>query len=567
MTTVPVIFVWPTSGPKTVAVRGTWEGAQDITLEKQESGAFVAETQLTPGHAYFFSYIVDGEKTYREDLPWSTSGAEKLNILSSIVDPGVTYGTTDGGYEPKSKATAPVSKSVPSAVATENTAVSTEADKTQDSGIVASIAGAAAAGASYVGATVASVTGYGESNEKTTAESNIPTTSTGATSIPQTDAPRSAVNSTIYTTGTPSVLESRNGQVITESIPIGHSRIDDIDAPLRPAPAISTDYTALLRQSGSVETTSTYLQPITATKETAPSVSLPAAGAAAGGAAGVAAGSYAGYATQSTSGGYPTSQAAETVDEETHEPWSVEWPESASKSQAQLKAPEALSKREESSFGNAPWSVKDGKAAPVAGAAAPAAKTEAATTGAAAGTAASTTATTGTATGATTGATTGTTTGATTGSGTGAAAAGAAGAGAAGAAAGAGAGAAASGTGNAKDAVDGGKTAATGVTDDAKKTATGAVGDSKNAGTTAVTGAKDTATGGADKATTTATGAATNAKSTATGAATNAKNTATGTASNAKNTATGAASNAKGKAEGAPKKLGFFGKIKKAFKK
>lgn len=45
MTTVPVSFVWLAPGPEAVSLLGTWEGATETPLQKQENGSFVAEVR------------------------------------------------------------------------------------------------------------------------------------------------------------------------------------------------------------------------------------------------------------------------------------------------------------------------------------------------------------------------------------------------------------------------------------------------------------------------------------------------------------------------------------------
>lgn len=374
-----------------------------------------------------------------------------------------------------------------------NTAVDStpaaENNKGEESGIYSSIAGAAAAGAGIVGATVASITGNSETKEdekRAAAPQTNTTTTTTTGAYPQ-------VNSTIYTTGEPSVIESRHGQVLTESLPIGHSRLDDVDAPIRPAPAISTDYTALLRQTGPVESTSTYLQPVTATTSTTPAVSN-AAPAVAGGALGATGVAGTAGATNAATPAYAPAPAAAqaSVNDDTHEPWSVEWPANASKSQTQYTRPDALATTEQGKFGEGAWSVRGGQAEALKQSVPPSGVAGGVATGAGA-------------------AGTGVT-------GTGAGVAGAA--------------------GKPQEAV-------TGATGELKDKVAGAPGD-----------VKDKATGGAG-----------DAKDKATGAVGDAKDKATGAADDAKDKVSGAAGDAKGKAEGAPKKLGLFGKIKKAFKK
>ena len=459
---------------------------------------------------------MDGKKTFREDLPWSSSGEDKVNILSAIVDSGVTQGTTDAGYEPKSKA-------APAAAPAADADKADEKASGEDSGIIASIAGAAAAGAGVVGATVASLTGSGEEKESSSVQP--PGTGAPIASTATQGVVNPPINTTLYTTGAPSVVESRQGQVLTQSVPIGHARLDDIDAPVRPAPAISTDYAALLRQTGPVETTATYLQPVTATKSTAPSVpsSMPsyaATGAATGAVAGSATGAATGAATAS---GAATSGAEPSVDNDSHEPWSVEWPQSASKSQSNFNLPDPLLHAEKSAFGTNAWSVKEGQATKVDGSAAALVPGEAADSN---------------------------TTDAATGAGAGVGGLGGAAAGAAGAAG--------------SDP----KQAATGAADDAKKAGTGAVDDAKNAGTGVVDDAKKAGTGAVDDVKKAGTDAAASGKDAAkSGNVSGIKDAATDGAENVKKSAAGAASDAKGKAEEAPKKLGFIGKLKKAFKK
>ena len=381
-----------------------------------------------------------------------------------------------------------------------------ENNKGEEPGIYSSIAGAAAAGAGIVGATVASITGNNETkeDEKRAAapQANTVTTTTTTTGT------YPPVNSTIYTTGEPSVIESRHGQVVTESLPIGHARVDDVDAPLRPAPAISTDYTALLRQTGPVESTSTYLQPVTATNSTAPAVSN-AAPAFAGGALGATGAAGAAGATNVAAPTYASEldTAQAPVDDDTHEPWSVEWPANASKSQTQYTRPEALATIEQGKFGESAWSCKEGRAEAV--------KQPSPLKGFVGGFSTG---------------------------------AGATGTGAAGIGIGTGTGVA--------GAADKPQGAVTGATGELKDKATGAPGD-----------VKDKATGAAGYAKDKAAGAPGDVKDKAAGAAGDAKDKATGAAGDAKDKVAGAAGDANGKAEGATKKLGLFGKIKKAFKK
>ena len=414
---------------------------------------------------------------------------------------------------------------------------------------------------------MASLTGSGEEKESSSVQP--PGTGAPIASTATQGVVNPPINTTLYTTGAPSVVESRQGQVLTQSVPIGHARLDDIDAPVRPAPAISTDYAALLRQTGPVETTATYLQPVTATKSTAPSVpsSMPsyaATGAATGAVAGSATGAATGAATAS---GAATSGAEPSVDNDSHEPWSVEWPQSASKSQSNFNLPDPLLHAEKSAFGTNAWSVKEGQATKVDGSAAALVPGEAADSN---------------------------TTDAATGAGAGVGGLGGAAAGAAGAAGsdpkqaatGAADDAKKAGTGAVDDAknagtgvVDDAKKAGTGVVDDAKKAGTGAVDDAKNAGTGVVDDAKKAGTGVVDDAKKAGTGAVDDVKKAGTDAAASGKDAAksgnvsgikdaaTDGAENVKKSAAGAASDAKGKAEEAPKKLGFIGKLKKAFKK
>lgn len=98
-------------------------------------------------------------------------------------------------------------------------------------GIAAGIAGA-------IGATVATISGYGGEDEKEVPAAT--TTSTGAAAAIPNASYTVPISTNVYSSETPNVRESGDHQLVSESVPITHARVSDIDAPVKAAPPITS---------------------------------------------------------------------------------------------------------------------------------------------------------------------------------------------------------------------------------------------------------------------------------------------------------------------------------------
>ncbi|WFD41510.1 hypothetical protein MPSI1_000140 [Malassezia psittaci] len=84
----------------------------------------------------------------------------------------------------------------------------------------------------------------------------VPLSNTDSANI---DVPAST---TVYTTETPAVVESSDHHLVSESVPITHTRIPDYDERTKPAPAIGNyDLASILRSGATVSQDTAYLAP------------------------------------------------------------------------------------------------------------------------------------------------------------------------------------------------------------------------------------------------------------------------------------------------------------------
>ena len=262
------------------------------------------QVPLSTGRSYFYKFIVDGKEQLRHDLPWSFGTHGPVNIVTptandndkpvhqsnagaagtagtaaqtgGVDESGDASGTADStagvagaagtagiagagagalgagaaGAAGDEKLKAPETSTAPvqQMGTTEATAPSdvkeathvqpgdsvTDAEKKEAAaggGFAAGIAGA-------IGATVATISGRREGEEKEAPATT--TTGTGAAAAIPNASHTVPISTNVYSSETPNVRESENHQLVSESVPISHARVSDIDAPVKAAPPITS---------------------------------------------------------------------------------------------------------------------------------------------------------------------------------------------------------------------------------------------------------------------------------------------------------------------------------------